>query len=82
MCGRYNEDKNNDLGWAWPSEAAKAATVAFAVAEALMSGEPSTCEDNHDDVDVIIVDDDDNDNDDEYYLDCFVDVLINLSHSI
>ena len=28
------------LGWAWPSLAAKAATVALAVALARMSGEP------------------------------------------
>ena len=44
-----------NLGCAWPSEAAKAATVAFAVAEALMSGEPSTWNhhalDDSDDVD-------------------------------
>ena len=29
------------LGWAWPSLAAKAATVALAVAHALISGEPN-----------------------------------------
>ena len=46
-----------NLGWAWPSEAAKAATVAFAVADALMSGEPSTYRDD---------DDDYGDNDDDF----------------
>ena len=44
-----------NLGCAWPSEAAKAATVALAVADALMSGEPSTWNhhavDDNDDVD-------------------------------
>ena len=55
--GKNMEDTDKGyLGWACPSDAAKAATVAFAVAEALMSGEPSTCPDYHDDVYVIIVD--------------------------